>query len=42
MYNEDADKDYLNWKAEIGIEVRRKRSDNPLLEGKSVIFGQSS
>jgi hypothetical protein len=31
MYNEDADKDYINWNAGIGIEVRRRLSSNPLL-----------
>lgn len=31
MHNQDADKDYINWNAQIGVDVRRRRSDNPLL-----------
>jgi len=41
MHNEDADKDNVNWDAEIGVEVRRRRSDNPLQEGKSIIYDQA-
>lgn len=31
MYNEDADRDTIEWKSEIGIEVKRRKSNNPLM-----------